>query len=298
MQISSNYISLQAVKYVLMLLLQTKEKLQNKLYSLSALSKTVGLVPTMGALHNGHISLIEKAFKENDIVIVSIFVNPTQFNNQEDLRKYPKTLDHDLSLIKNISSSIIVYAPSVNEIYKGKVESEKYNFNGLDLVMEGAFREGHFNGVGTIVEKLFASVQPNRAYFGEKDFQQLQIIKKLVEIKKIPVQIIGCPIVRENNGLAMSSRNERLSQETRIKASFIYNTLAEAKVKFRTKSALAVKNWVKNKFKKNKDFQLEYIQISDVETLKPVQRKSKNKEYRAFIAVIADNVRLIDNIVL
>tara|TARA_R110002050_G_scaffold110892_1_gene223546 strand:- start:34145 stop:35041 length:897 start_codon:yes stop_codon:yes gene_type:complete len=298
MQISSNYISLQAVKYLLMLLLHTKKDLKDSLQSLLSSTKALGLVPTMGALHSGHISLIEKAFEENDTVVVSIFVNPTQFNNPEDLEKYPKTLDNDIALIKNVSNNIIVYAPSVKEIYTEKVESEIYDFEGLDTVMEGEFRDGHFNGVGTIVEELLTSVQPNRAYFGEKDFQQLQIIKKLVQLKKIPVQIIGCPIVRENNGLAMSSRNARLSPETRSKASFIYFILKEAKIKFGTKSALEVTNWVKNQFKQNKDFELEYIQISDIETLKSVKRKSKNKKYRAFIAVFADDVRLIDNIAL
>ena len=164
--------------------------------------------------------------------------------------------------------------------------------------MEGAFREGHFNGVGTVVEALFKMVGPDRAYFGEKDFQQLQIIKKLVEKKRLPVEIIGCPIVRESNGLAMSSRNERLSRTLRNEASFIYKTLQGAKQKFGTKSARFVTDWVKGQFKKHARLELEYIQIADVETLSPVKRKRKNVKYRAFVAVYAEGVRLIDNIAL
>tara|TARA_R110000868_G_scaffold120443_2_gene319626 strand:- start:336 stop:1232 length:897 start_codon:yes stop_codon:yes gene_type:complete len=298
MQITSNYISLRAVKNILMPVIQTKKELRDNLSGGFSSSKTLGLVPTMGALHLGHISLIEKAVKENDIVVVSIFINPTQFNNREDLEKYPKTLDNDLQLINVVSDNIIVYTPSVNEIYSDKIQAETYNFNGLDSVMEGEFREGHFNGVGTIVEELLTSIKPDKAYFGEKDFQQLQIIRKLVELKKIPVQIIGCPIVREKNGLAMSSRNERLSKELRNEASFIYKTLKEAKIKFGTKSALEVVNWVENQFKQNKKLKLEYFQIADINTLKAIKRKSKNKKYRAFIAVFADDIRLIDNIAL
>lgn len=298
MQITSNYISLRAIKNNLMLVIQTKKELRDILSVSFTSPKTLGLVPTMGALHLGHLSLISKAIAENDRVVVSIFVNPTQFNNKEDLEKYPKTLEHDLQLIQNVSDKVMVYTPTVKEIYADHVEAETYNFKGLDAVMEGAFRAGHFNGVGTIVEELFRSIQPDRAYFGEKDYQQLQIIKKLVQLKKIPVQVIGCPIVREKNGLAMSSRNERLSTELRQEASFIYQTLNEAKIKFGTKSALEVVNWVKKQFEKNQKLKLEYFQIADIATLQPLKRKLKNKKYRAFIAVFADDVRLIDNIAL
>lgn len=281
-----------------MQLLDTKKELQAQLSIIFSKSKSVGLVPTMGALHQGHIDLIKKAFKENDEVVVSIFVNPTQFNNREDLSKYPKNLTKDIALIAKVSDKIIVYAPSVEEIYHNKVEAEKYNFNGLDTVMEGEFRAGHFDGVGTIVEALLRSIKPNKAYFGEKDYQQLQIVKKLVKNKQIPVEIIGCPIVREKNGLAMSSRNERLSNEVRQKAFLIFETLNTAKEKFGTKSALEVTNWVKNQFDARDHFRLEYFQIADIETLKPIKRKIKSKQYRAFIAVFADDIRLIDNIAL
>ncbi|UWX54751.1 pantoate--beta-alanine ligase [Maribacter litopenaei] len=276
-------------------LIRTKKDLDQRLKNISN-SLTLGLVPTMGALHKGHIELIKRAVSENGRVVVSIFVNPTQFNNKEDLKKYPRDLSKDLEIIKAVDSEIMVFAPSVEEIYQKNVQTKKYNFAGLDKVMEGEFRDDHFNGVGTIVEQLFNLVKPDNAYFGEKDFQQLRIIKKLVEIQKIPVNIVPCPIVREEHGLAMSSRNERLSEKMRLKAGFIYKTLQTAKEKFGTKSALKVKEWVVNQFIKEEDFKMEYFEIADIETLSPLKRKEKNKKYRAFIAVYAEDVRLIDNI--
>ncbi|QXP56877.1 pantoate--beta-alanine ligase [Cellulophaga sp. HaHa_2_95] len=298
MQISSNYISLRVVKYKQMLVIETKKELKDNLSAFISDSKSLGLVPTMGALHSGHLSLIEKASKENDQVVVSIFVNPTQFNNQNDLEKYPKTLESDLNLIKTVSNDIIVYTPSVKEIYQNNVSAEIYDFQGLDTVMEGEFRDNHFNGVGTIVEELLTSIAPNKAYFGEKDFQQLQIIKKLIQIKAIPVEVIGCPIVREESGLAMSSRNERLSTPMRKEASFIYKTLKDAKEMFGTKNAIQVIEWVENQFENNEFLSLEYFQIADIDTLKSVTEKLNNKKYRAFIAVFVDDIRLIDNIAL
>lgn len=277
--------------------IKTKTKLTEELNKLSH-KQDLGLVPTMGALHQGHASLIEKAVQQNPNVVVSIFVNPTQFNNKEDLDKYPKTLDSDIELISSISDKIIVFAPDVDEIYPNTVVPKIFDFEGLDKVMEGEFRDDHFNGVGTIVEELLNIVQPTRAYFGEKDFQQLRIIQKLTEIQNIPVEIISCEIVREDHGLAMSSRNERLSKNIRQKAAFIYKTLKTAKVKFGMENALAVKEWVINEFKKVDDFELEYFDITDVETLTPVQNKIKNVKYRAFIAVYVEDVRLIDNIAL
>src|SRR5690606_35822870 len=183
---------------------------------------SIGLVPTMGALHRGHISLVEKALSENDLTVVSIFVNPTQFDQRDDLEKYPRNLQRDLDLLQGSNGRLAVYSPSVEEIYGGDVNSQIYDFDGLDQVMEGAFRKGHFNGVGTVVELLLRTVGPDRAYFGEKDFQQLQIIRKMTEIKNLPYAIIGCPIEREPNGLAMSSRNERLSSDTRAEAGIIH----------------------------------------------------------------------------
>ncbi len=258
--------------------------------------KTLGLVPTMGALHKGHLSLVQKALSENELVVVSIFVNPTQFNKKDDLEKYPRNLDRDLDLLKELDSNIIVFAPSADNIYEGYVASQTYNFDGLEKAMEGAFRPGHFDGVGTIVELFLRTVGPDKSYFGEKDFQQLQIIKKLVQLRNIPVEVVGCPIEREPHGLAMSSRNERLSAPVRQKAGFIYKTLKTAKEKFGTENAKQIIDWVKIQFENNKELELEYFQISDEETLTPIQIKEDNIKYRAFIAVYADDVRLIDNL--
>ncbi len=280
-----------------MQLINTKKEIKSYLLS-QAKTKTIGLVPTMGALHLGHMSLVKRSIGENDITLVSIFVNPTQFNNKEDLEKYPSTLDADISLLKTASDKIVVFAPSASEMYSGGITSKTYDFEGLDNVMEGEFREGHFDGVGTIVEKLLSLIRPTRAYFGEKDFQQLQIIRKLVKITNLPIEVIGCPIVREANGLAMSSRNERLSKELRKEAAYIYKTLKAAKQRFGTKSANFVVEWVKKQFETHPNLKLEYVKIADVNQLKPVIRKNKNLKYRAFIAVYAGDVRLIDNIAL
>ncbi|MFC7774668.1 pantoate--beta-alanine ligase [Flavobacterium sp. GCM10027622] len=259
---------------------------------------TLGFVPTMGALHEGHLSLMSESLKNNAVTVVSIFVNPTQFNNADDLKKYPRTLESDVQKIESLNPNIIVYAPSVDDIYEGKTESQHFQYDGLEFQMEGKHRPGHFDGVGTIVKKLFEIIQPTNAYFGEKDFQQLQIVKKLTTKYKIPVNIIGCAIHRESNGLAMSSRNERLAKEEREKASFIYKILKEAKKLFGTKSAKEVTNWVTNQFKKQDLFQLEYFEIADEKTLLECKRKSKTKKYRGFIAVFVNNIRLIDNISL
>ncbi|MCL5246295.1 pantoate--beta-alanine ligase [Cellulophaga sp. 20_2_10] len=273
------------------------EELENHFSTVSK-GESKGMVPTMGALHSGHISLVKKALNENKHTIVSIFVNPTQFNNAEDLEKYPQTLKEDIALLETASKDIVVFAPSAQEIYNSDITSQSYNFDGLEKVMEGEFRDGHFDGVGTIVEKLFSIAKPDNAYFGEKDYQQLQIIKKLVEIKKIPVNVIGCPIVREESGLAMSSRNERLTPELRAEAAVIYQTLKDAKQKFGTESALEVTEWITALFKKNELLDLEYFTITDADDLKTIKRKSENKKYRAFIAVYANDIRLIDNIAL
>ena len=261
--------------------------------------KTLGFVPTMGALHDGHLALVKQGLKDNAFVVVSIFVNPTQFDNPDDLVKYPRTLENDVALLKTVSTTnIVVYAPTVEDIYGTSVTSESFAFDGLEHEMEGAFRSGHFDGVGTIVKRLFEIVNPDRAYFGEKDFQQLQIIKKLVELYHIDVDVIGCPIHRHTDGLAMSSRNTRLTNEHRKAAPFIYKTLKTAKIKFGTKSAKQVTEWVERQFKKQALLELEYFIIADISTLKPVKRKSRQKSYRAFIAAYAGDIRLIDNIAL
>ncbi len=258
-------------------------------------NKSIGFVPTMGALHKGHLSLIKKAKKKNDFVVVSIFVNPTQFDNKEDLEKYPKTLENDKKLLESVNCDVL-FIPSVNEIYDDNVSSQKFNFDGLEHQMEGKFRDGHFDGVGTIVKTLFEIVTPTKAYFGEKDFQQLQIIKKMVKKEGLKVKIKGCPIFREADGLAMSSRNTRLSTEHRNAAPFIYKTLKKARKKFGIKNAIKVTEWVENQFKKHPLLTLEYFTIADEKSLKTIENKESNKKYRGFIAVFAGEIRLIDNI--
>ena len=281
-----------------MLLFNNQNELVSHLNSVSKNETTIGFVPTMGALHQGHLSLLEKALQNNSLVVISIFVNPTQFNNAADLAKYPKTLDKDIEKIKYISDDIIVFAPTVDDIYKGKTVSQHFDFDGIENQMEGKFRPGHFDGVGTIVKRLFKIVKPTNAYFGEKDFQQLQIVKKMVEKAKIPVKVIGCPIYREANGLAMSSRNERLTAAERKDAAIIYKTISEAKNLFKTKSAAAVTEFVTKSIAKQSNFELEYFQIADEATLLPCTRKSSTKKYRAFIAVFVNKIRLIDTISL
>ena len=260
--------------------------------------KTIGLVPTMGALHKGHLSLIKKAIEENDTVVVSIFVNPTQFNNPTDLQRYPRTLDADTALIATVDKNVIVFAPEVTDIYGNDVAAQHFDFGNLDKVMEGASRPGHFDGVGTIVKKLFEIVMPTRAYFGEKDYQQLLIIKKMVQQTGLPVTIVPCPIVRNDEGLALSSRNALLSPAMRERATFIYRTLLAAKERFATDSPTAVEAWVNDVFAKETVFQLEYFTITDADTLLHITQKEEGKNYRAFIVVHAEGVRLIDNISL
>ena len=281
-----------------MLIFNTQNELVSHLNSVSNGVTSIGFVPTMGALHLGHLSLLVEALKHNTFVVTSIFVNPTQFNNPEDLVKYPRTLESDIEKIKTVSDKIIVYAPSVDDIYEGNTISQHFDFDGLENQMEGKFRPGHFDGVGTIVKRLFEIVKPTNAYFGEKDFQQLQIIKKMVQKTKLPVNVIGCPIFRETNGLAMSSRNERLTASERKEAIIIFKTLSQTKKLFKTKSSNEVTKFVVKTFENSKYFDLEYFQIADEASLLPCARKNKTKKYRAFIAVFVNNIRLIDTISL
>ena len=262
------------------------------------IDSTIGFVPTMGALHDGHLALMERSIRENEHTVVSIFVNPTQFNNPEDLAKYPRTLDEDVRKITALNPEVILYAPSVDDIYDGKPVSQFFDFVGLENQMEGKFRPGHFDGVGTIVKRLFEIVTPTHAYFGEKDFQQLQIVKKLVAKNQLPVTIVGCPIYREANQLAMSSRNERLSADERNQASIIYQTLLQAKVLFQNETIESAIQLVQQTFENHPLFDLEYFVIADEETLLSSNTKEENKKYRAFIAVFVNNIRLIDTISL
>ena len=270
------------------------ELVQEKISSLEK-ETSIGFVPTMGALHKGHLSLIKQAKRENNFVVVSIFVNPTQFENKEDLHNYPSNLEADLSLLESTSCDL-VFTPDVSEIYQNNVESVLFDFDGLEHQMEGKFRSGHFDGVGTVVSQLFKIVRPNKAYFGEKDFQQLQIIKNLVKKNKIPVEIVPCEIYREKDGLAMSSRNVRLTEAQRKVAPMIYEILKEVKSKFPKESILNILNWVENEFQKLPLLDLEYFEIANDENLQSAKRKDPNQKYRAFIAVFAGDIRLIDNI--
>ena len=265
--------------------------------NLKSNKKTIGFVPTMGALHLGHLSLLETAKKENDVVVVSIFVNPTQFDNKSDLENYPKTFLEDKQLLEEYGCNVL-FAPSVEDIYKDNVISKKFDFDGLENEMEGKFRRNHFNGVGTIVKSLFEIVLPDNAYFGEKDFQQLQIIKKLTAINNFDITVKGIPIYREKDGLAMSSRNERLSEIQRTAASFIYRVLQYVKQKKSEENFTDIKQFVTNAFKNHSLLDLEYFIIADENTLKPVKKIESNKKQRAFIAVFAGEIRLIDNIAL
>lgn len=278
--------------------IKTREELRNFLETERAQGRQIGLVPTMGALHKGHLSLVEQAVKENDCVIVTIFVNPTQFNNQEDLEKYPQDLQADLEMLEVYGPDLAVFAPAIEEIYAEQVKAEQYDLGGLDQVMEGAYREGHFEGVATIVETLLRLTSPDRAYFGEKDYQQLLIIKKLVKDKELNVIIRPCPIVREANGLAMSSRNTRLPKRLREEAAIIYKTLQSVRQQFGTESVSKIEDWVEEVFRKAPEFKLEYFSIADANTLSPIKSKNENQECRAFIAVYARDIRLIDNLAL
>ena len=275
-----------------------KAALIDFLKSIKTTNSTIGFVPTMGALHQGHLALMQKSLSENENTVVSIFVNPTQFNNPEDLAKYPRTLEEDVKKLTSLSPKIILYAPTVEDIYDGQPVSQPFNFDGLENQMEGKFRPGHFNGVGTVVKRLFEIVEPTNAYFGEKDFQQLQIVKKMVAKNNLKVKVVGCPIYREPNNLAMSSRNERLSNQEREKAAIIFQVLNVAKEKFKSKSATSVSEWVQKSFERNSMFILEYFVIADEASLTPCLRKNNNKKYRAFIAVVVNNIRLIDTISL
>lgn len=278
------------------MLVITKKELHKELNDLRKRGGTVGLVPTMGALHQGHLSLIEKAVSENKTVIVTIFVNPTQFNDKNDLKHYPRNLKADLELLKK-SGCNLVFAPETNEIYP-EPDTRTFDFGLLDKVMEGKHRKGHFNGVAQIVSTLFELTDPDKAYFGLKDYQQLVIIKKLVKMLNLEVEIVPCPIIREPGGLAMSSRNELLSPKERENASVIYKTLSEANNQIGKKSVKELINWVINKINSNPFLTVDYFEIVNDDNLQPVNSWSEDCKKIACIAAFCGKVRLIDNYVL
>ena len=274
---------------------KTKTELKTYFKEIKSENDKIGFVPTMGALHQGHLSLIKQSKENNHFTVASIFVNPTQFDKKEDLDNYPKTLESDLDLLEKAACDI-VFAPSIEEIYHDNIVSIHFDFDGLENEMEGKYRAGHFNGVGTIVKTLFEIIAPTNAYFGEKDFQQLQIVRKMVKKSKLNVSVIGCPIYREDSGLAMSSRNKRLSEKEKKAASIIYKVLKKVVEKSSSETISDIEQWVSVEFKNHPLFDLEYFTIADIETLKTVSKLSPNSQYRAFIAVYANTVRLIDNI--
>lgn len=257
---------------------------------------SIGFVPTMGALHDGHLSLIREAKNENDIVIASIFVNPIQFNDKNDLINYPRDIKRDSELLESAECDYLFH-PDESEMYP-EPAAGIFHFNGLDQVMEGKFRPGHFNGVAVVVKRLFEIINPDKAYFGLKDYQQLLIIHKLTKEYNLPVEIIPCPTFREEDGLAMSSRNQRLSKQERKQATLLYEVLKMVKIQSGFSTISEIKEHVDRIFVKTKDVRLEYFEIVDMYSLEPLKRWAESKNVIACIAAWVGNVRLIDNIIL
>jgi len=269
-------------------------ELQSLLLPLREQGKKIGLVPTMGALHEGHASLVRKCVLENDVTVVSVFVNPTQFNNKNDLEYYPRTLDADCNLLNSVNATY-VFVPAVNEIYP-EPDERRFSYPPLDTVMEGKFRPGHFNGVCQIVSKLFYIVEPDRAYFGEKDYQQLAIIRKMVNDLKLNIEIVGCPIIREKDGLALSSRNQRLSSQERVMALGISRVLFASRDFAINHSVQDTLKFVEESINRDKGLRLEYFEIVDGTTLQSVQNWNESVDIVGCITVFCGDVRLIDNI--
>jgi pantoate--beta-alanine ligase len=279
-----------------MQIFNTIAETQHYLKTQQKAGKTIGFVPTMGALHTGHISLIESSRKENDLTVCSIFVNPTQFNNPEDLKKYPRTLEKDCEMLKAAQCDV-VFAPSAEEMYPA-LPKLKFDFGTLETVMEGKFRPGHFNGVGIVVSKLFHIIKPDKAYFGLKDLQQVAVIRQMVSDLSFDMEIVPCPTLREADGLAMSSRNTRLSAEARALAPHIHTLLVLAKEKLQSGSSSAETQAFANEYFKNyPEFELEYLEIADFDTLEPIAQANVPGKTAICIAAFLGGVRLIDNIV-
>jgi len=272
-----------------------KSDINAEIESLKALKKTIGFVPTMGCLHDGHIALVKTSLKENDVTVVSIFVNPTQFNNPEDLQKYPRTPEADIEKLKAVNCDI-VFMPLVNEIYP-EPDNRKFNFSYLENIMEGKFRKDHFNGVAQVVSKLFNIVRPDIAYFGQKDYQQLVVIKDLVRQMNMDIRICSCPIVREKNGLAMSSRNERLSTEQRENASIIFKTMKEFITLAPQHPLKEIKEIIINRINENKNAEVEYFEFANADDLTIMDEYGGSENIIGCIAVYFCGVRLIDNII-
>ena len=277
-----------------MKLIHTVQELRTELNAQRLAGKKIGFVPTMGALHEGHASLVKLAVAENDVVVVSDFVNPTQFNDQNDLLKYPRTLEADCELLEKVGAHY-VFAPSVEEIYP-EPDTRQFSYAPLDTVMEGKFRPGHFNGVCQVVSKLFMMVEPHCAYFGEKDFQQLAIIREMVKQMNFPIRIVGCPIVRESDGLALSSRNARLSDVQRVQAINISKTLFASKEYAATHTVEETQAFVEQAIAASEGLELEYFEIVDGLTLQKIAGWDDTDYAVGCITVFCGEVRLIDNI--
>jgi len=278
-----------------MLVYRTFNQLRDYINQKRQNGQNIGFVPTMGALHAGHLSLLKESQNQCDITVCSIFVNPTQFNDPDDLEKYPRPIDADLKKLEEINCDV-AFVPSVDEVYPTGYVSNSIELNGLDLVMEGANRKGHFSGVVQVVWRFFDNIQPTKAFFGEKDFQQLAVIKRLVAVKKSDIEIVPCPILREESGLAMSSRNVRLSEVGLKQAIFISAQLNWARRVFRNLSPIDIVQSVEAEFAKRPEFELEYFEIAEIDGLQPIS--STVKKARAFVATHLEGVRLIDNIAL
>jgi pantoate--beta-alanine ligase len=258
--------------------------------------ESIGLIPTMGALHSGHLQLIEASKRKCPITICSIFVNPMQFNNTEDFENYPNTFDADLEKLQKLECDI-VYAPTINDLYVKGEKSKEFNFGSLSSGMEGKFRPGHFNGMATIIEKLFNIINPTKAFFGQKDLQQLQIVKALVKQMDAPIEIVSIPTAREKNGLAKSSRNQRLSKSAKNDATLIYNCLNYC-LNNKGKEIVELKSSIQNQFEKQKNLKLEYAKIVDLNTMLPIKEWQRENKNAICIAAYIEGVRLIDNIIL
>ncbi len=257
-------------------------------------AKSIGFVPTMGALHNGHISLVKRCVEENNICVASVFVNPTQFNDKSDLERYPRTPEADCAMLQEAGCDV-VFMPTVSEMYPEE-DTRQFSFGSLETVMEGKYRPGHFNGVAQIVSKLFDAVMPHKAYFGEKDFQQVAIIRAMVKQLNYPIEIIACPIIREESGLAMSSRNTLLTEEQRKKAALIAQVLTKSTTFVREKTIAETIDWVIRQFDGDDTFRMDYYEIVDGDSLQPINSWEDSQFIVGCIAVYCGKIRLIDNI--
>ena len=277
-----------------MLIFKTKSDLSSYLSSLT--DSLIGFVPTMGALHNGHLALLRQAKKQSSVVVCSIFVNPTQFDSKEDFNRYPDTLSDDITKLEKINCDVL-YVPVVSDLYAIDEKAKHFNFNGLDNVMEAKFRKGHFDGVATIIEKFFNIIKPHKAYFGQKDLQQLLIVKSLTKQLNLPIEIVSVPTIREENGLAMSSRNKLLNAKQKLVASMLYESLAFCKANKDTLKIRELKTHLEKQFSEQLEVDLEYLEFVDANNLHPITVFKENDNNAVCIGAYVGGVRLIDNII-